>query len=76
MRSLITDAFKEKQTTTEVHVVNRLVVHGRMELEETLMMWKGNSHVQGWFDAQLAKRALVEKPKRSEFLDAFFENKV
>ena len=45
MRSLLTQAFKDKSTTTDVTTINRLIVMGRMELEETLMLWKGPSHV-------------------------------
>ena len=46
MRSLVTAAFKEKQNTTDVTTINRLIIQGRMELEETLMLWKGPSHVR------------------------------
>ena len=46
MRSLLTSAFKEKQNTTDVTTINRLIVQGRMELEEALMLWKGPSHVR------------------------------
>ena len=46
MRSLITVAFREKVDVTDMHQINRLVALGRMELEETLQLWKGESHVQ------------------------------
>ena len=46
MRELITSAFKDKQSTADVTTINRLIVMGRMELEETLMIWKGPSHVR------------------------------
>jgi hypothetical protein len=46
MRSLLTTAFRDKKDATSVHSVNRLIVMGRMELEETLMLWKGPSHVR------------------------------
>ena len=38
MRSLMTDAFRAKAGTPQVHTTNRLIVQGRMELEETLML--------------------------------------
>ena len=43
---------------------------GRMELEETLMLWKGESHVNGWFDKQLAKNAADVSP--NTFMDKFY----
>ena len=46
MRSLITVAFREKAGVTDMHQINRLVALGRMELEETLQLWKGESHIQ------------------------------
>lgn len=45
MRAAITGKFKDKMNGTDVHTVNRLIIMGRMELEETLMLWKGASHV-------------------------------
>ena len=46
MRGVITSAFREKKNGQDVHTINRLIVMGRMELEETLMLWKGASHVR------------------------------
>ena len=46
MRSAITGAFRDKKGNGDVHTVNRLIIMGRMELEETLMLWKGASHVR------------------------------
>lgn len=71
MRALLTEAFRAKKGATEVHAVNRMIVQGRMELEETLMLWKGPSHVTNWFDnAAQAKLAKEAKPK--SFLDNFY----
>ena len=74
MRSLLTNAFKEKKKTNDVHKINRLIVMGRMELEETMMLWKGPSHVSNYFDDALAKSKKVAKPKAG-FLDNFFAGK-
>ena len=50
MRAAITGKFKDKMNGTDVHTVNRLIIMGRMELEETLMLWKGASHVSDTAD--------------------------
>ena len=74
MRSAITGAFKDKKANQDVHTVNRLVVMGRMELEETLMLWKGASHVNNWFEAQ-AERVETRGAPPTGFLENFFANK-
>lgn len=53
--------------------VNMLVIKGRMDLEETLMMWKGNSHVANWFEAAAEKKTKKVEPEG--FLDKFFNDK-
>ncbi|KAL1515674.1 hypothetical protein AB1Y20_002291 [Prymnesium parvum] len=72
MRTLLTAAFKEKAAENDIHQINRLVVKGRMELEETMMMWKGDSHVISWLEEADAKRTAAMKSKKNEFLDKFF----
>lgn len=74
MRSVITAAFREKKNATDVHTVNRLIVMGRMELEETLMLWKGSSHVTNWFENAVEAAKIRAKPKPG-FLDNFFAGK-
>jgi hypothetical protein len=74
MRSLLTGAFREKQSTADITLVNRYIVLGRMELEETLMLWKGQSHVVGWFENAASKAATAED-KPPGFLDNFFAGK-
>ena len=74
MRSLLTEAFRVKKGATEVHAVNRMIVQGRMELEETLMLWKGPSHVTNWFD-NAAQAKLAKEAKPAGFLDNFFSGK-
>ena len=74
MRSAITGAFKDKKANQDVHTVNRLVIMGRMELEETLMLWKGASHVQNWFDNAVAAEKKKAKPAAG-FLADFLAGK-
>ena len=71
MRSLITVAFREKAEATDMHQINRLVALGRMELEETLMLWKGESHINGLFDRLLDKEAELTAAAPT-FLQDFF----
>eukprot|EP00962_Isochrysis_galbana_P025313 scaffold7776_cov107-Isochrysis_galbana.AAC.2 len=40
MRKLLSSAFREKATVADLHQINRLIALGRMDLEETLMLWK------------------------------------
>ena len=71
MRSLLTQSFRDKKNATDLHTINRLVVQGRMELEETLQLWKGSSHVVGWFErADLEHKKKFVKPEG--FLDKFY----
>jgi len=73
MRSMLTSAFKEKAAEADMNQVNRLIIKGRMELEETMMLWKGDSHVIGWLETQAEKRAAAAKTKsKTVFLDNFF----
>lgn len=74
MRSLLTDAFRAKANVSDVTQVNRHIVMGRMELEETLMLWKGASHVNNWFEAQ-AERVETRGAPPTGFLENFFANK-
>ena len=75
MRSLLTSAFKDKQNTANITTINRLIVQGRMELEETLMLWKGESHIQGYFDLLLSKEEEAQTQQSPSFLDDFYAGK-
>lgn len=74
MRALLTEAFRAKKDTKEIHTINRLIVMGRMELEETLMLWKGPSHVANWFENAKSAKLKAETPA-PDFLDNFFAGK-
>lgn len=50
MRRHISQAFRDKQSMKDVSQINKMIAYGRMELEETLMLWKGDSHINNWFD--------------------------
>jgi hypothetical protein len=43
MRKLLSSAFREKASVADLHQINRLIALGRMDLEETLMLWKARA---------------------------------
>ena len=73
MRSLLSGAFREKRNVSDIHQINRLIALGRMELEETLMLWKGESHIQGYFEQLQSKEEAP--PAQQSFLDSFYAGK-
>mmetsp|Transcript_37924 Transcript_37924/g.88762 ORF Transcript_37924/g.88762 Transcript_37924/m.88762 type:complete len:137 (-) Transcript_37924:420-830(-) len=72
MRSLLSDVFRDKKEVNEITTINRLIALGRMELEETLMLWKGESHIKGYFESLVLKEEAKAKEERS-FLDKFLD---
>ena len=76
MRQLLTGVFRKKRSMEDLHQINRLIAMGRMELEETLMIWKGESHVLGYFDKLVDEHEQDTKPLKSSFVDDFCEGRV
>ena len=74
MRAHISKAFRDKKDMTDVAQVSKMVAYGRMELEETLMLWKGASHVTNWFENAIEAEKAKAKPPAG-FLDDFFAGK-
>jgi len=74
MRALVSLAFREKSSISDMHQINRLIAMGRMDLEETLMLWKGESHIMQLFETLAEKRDKIAEPPPT-FLDTFFDGK-
>ena len=72
MRRHLSKAFRDKSTLQDVAQINKMIAYGRMELEETLMLWKGDSHVNNWFDAARAASMPQAKPT---FMEKFLSGK-
>lgn len=72
MRTHITTQFREKAHLQDVALINKMVSYGRMELEETLMLWKGDSHVNNFFDSCRAASKPSAKP---EFMEKFLSGR-
>jgi len=74
MRSLLTGMFRAKKDVTDLTTINRLVALGRMELEEVLQQWKGDTHMNNMFE-DLEKAELLKTVDKPTFLDSFFSGK-
>jgi len=66
MRRHISKAFRDKESMKDVAQINKMIAYGRMELEETLMLWKGDSHVNNWFDEARASSKPSANPSFME----------
>jgi len=75
MTDVVRSLFREKAHLTSVAEVDRLLVKGRMELEEVLHVWSGDMHVNDFFDKYLEVRE-VDKLRQSGFLTRFYANLV
>ena len=72
MQTHITKAFRDKAHLKDVAQINKMISYGRMELEECLMLWKGESHVANWFDAA---RAATKPAANPPFMEKFLHNR-
>jgi len=75
MRQLLSQRFREKRDLKDLHIINRLIALGRMELEETLMLWKGESHVKNLFDQMIANEEAASTKVEDKFMESFLNNK-
>lgn len=74
MRALLSTVFRDNKDVADLHQINRLIALGRMELEETLMLWKGESHILQLFD-ELMEKEEQKDVAQPTFLDKFFNDK-
>jgi len=72
MRRHISKTFRDKKEMTDVAQVSKMIAYGRMELEETLMLWKGDSHINNFFDDVRSKSLPAANPS---FMDKFLSGR-
>ena len=72
MRTHISKTFRDKKEMTDVAQVSKMVAYGRMELEETLMLWKGDSHINNFFDDARENSKPAANPS---FMDKFLSGR-
>lgn len=73
MTQVISSLFRERAHLENVHEVDRLIIKGRMELEEVLHVWTGDTHVNAFFDKYLEVKPR-ERLEASDFLTKFINN--
>jgi len=73
MTQVVASLFRERAHLANVHEIDRLIIKGRMELEEVLHVWTGDMHVNDFFDKYLEVKPR-QKLQASDFLTKFYNN--
>lgn len=67
-RAKLREEFLKHKDLDDIRVIDRLVIRGQMELQETLAIWKQPSHIMRYW------KETVE-PKPTDFLSKFLSGK-
>lgn len=71
MTAVIGAQFRERAHLDDINEIDRLIKKGRMDLEEVLHVWTGDTHVNAFFDKYLEVKE-IDKLRQSDFLTKFY----